>query len=103
MEVVHPSTTGGVHAPGNIFERYRCAFSQGQLRYAAFDFRKRFRCPTYMRIAFARFPTLADPDCKTQEIEALFPGINNKMGSSLALWKTAEHEGDKARNDQRYR
>ena len=77
MEVVHPSTKGGVDAPGNIFQRYRCAFSQGQLRYAVFDFRKRFRCRTYMRIAFARFPALAHPDCKTQEIEAFFPGINN--------------------------
>ena len=71
MEVVRPPAKSGVHASDNIFQRYRRAFPRGQLRYTIFDFRKRFRCRADMRKVFARLPTLAHPDCKTQEVETL--------------------------------
>src|SRR5713226_6768876 len=82
VEVVHPPAKAGVHTSDNVLNGYRCAFPCGQLRYTVFDFRKRFRCRAYMLIAFARLPTLAHPDFKTQEIEAFLSGINN-VGLSL--------------------
>ena len=92
MEVVRPPAKGDVHAPDNIFQRYRCALSCGQLRYTLFDFRKRFRCRTGMRITFARLPSLAHPDCKTQEVEALLSGVNDaSLGLVQREIKTAQY------------
>ena len=84
MEVVRPPAKGGVHAPDNILQRYRCALPCGPLRYTLFDFRKRVRCRADMPITFARLPALAHPDCKPQEIETFLSGINN---AGLALVK----------------
>ena len=77
VEIVRPPAKGGVHAPDNIFQRYRRAFPCGQLRYTIFDFHKRLRRGAYMRKAFARLPALVHPDCKTQEVEAFLSGIND--------------------------
>lgn len=82
MKVVRPPAKGGVHASNNIFQWYRCTFTTGHLRYTLLDFCKRFGSRTYMRVAFARPPTLAHPYFKTQEDKAFLPCIND-MGLAL--------------------
>ena len=53
---------------------------------------------TRARFRKTHFPfELTDPERKISASE-----FNRQLGSA-PLWKTAEHEGDKARNDQRYR
>ena len=77
VEVAYPTTKAGIHILHYVAQGYWCEPSIRLLLDTFLDFRKRFGCRADMRIAFARPPTLAHPDFKSQESKTLSPCINN--------------------------
>ena len=77
VEVAYPPAKAGIHVPDYVGQRYWCESSIRLLLHTFFDFCKRFWGGADMRIAFARLPALAHPDCKTQEVKTFLSGIND--------------------------
>lgn len=82
VEIAYPAAKTGIHIPHHVTQRDWREPSIRLLLDTFLDFRKRFWRRADMRITFARLPTLAHPDGKSQEVEAFLPGIND---AGLAL------------------